>query len=51
MKNVSKKLFLSTLIATALVLSASANANGTKKPPSFSLLEFNTSILITERAE
>ena len=51
MKNVTKKLFLSTLLATTLVLSTSANANGTKKPPSHSLLEYNTSVLITDSAD
>lgn len=52
MKNVNKKLFLSTVIASTLVLSAAANANnGTKKPPSLSLLEFNASVLVTKKAE
>jgi hypothetical protein len=52
MKSLSKKLVLSTIIATILVVSASANAsNGTKKPPSFSLFDFSTYVLLAERAE
>lgn len=52
MKKINKKLFLSAVIVITVVLSAAANANnGTKKPPSLSLLEFNASLLVNKKAE
>ena len=51
MKNVNIKLLLSTLIAATVLLSASANANGTKKPPALEQTESNTSLLITVKID
>ena len=52
MKNVNIKLFLSTLFATTVLLSAAANAtNGTKKPPALTQTESNTTLLIAGKVD